>query len=176
MEPEINPIRSARAEYQARRRLQSVDLYFRSPEELAQHRAAAEAGGYSNFNAWLLQMLANATSGTVYPPEYVGGLKREVDKLRGWLDTARDEASDYRVQVKLLQAQRDTLLTLLHGLPEGGEVAAMVRMIAFRQAGRTRGSSRAHAASSGGSVKTRLITRGTGSFSLGSGLASFRAW
>jgi hypothetical protein len=124
MEPQTPKTRSSRAEYQARRRLQSVELYFRSPEELAEHRLAAEAGGYSNFNAWLLQMLANATSGSVYPPEYIEGLKREVEKLRSWLDTARDEASDYRGQVKLLQAQRDTLLTLLHGLPEGGEVAA----------------------------------------------------
>lgn len=133
MEPEVKPIRSARAEYQARRRLQSVELYFRSPEELTQHRLAAEAGGYSNFNAWLLQMLANATSGSVYPPDYVEGLKREVEKLRGWLDTARDEASDYRAQVKLLQAQRDTLLTLLHGLPEGSEVAARFLETASRQ-------------------------------------------
>ena len=97
MEPQAKPIRSARAEYQARRRLQSVELYFRSPDELAQHRAAAEAGGYANFNAWLLQMLANATSGTVYPPEYVEGLKREVEKLRGWLDTAQVVSGQVRI-------------------------------------------------------------------------------
>lgn len=123
MEPVAQEKRS-RAAYQAQRRLQSVTLYFRTPAELAAFKAAAEAGGYANFNAWLLQMLANATSGAVYPPEYVEGLKKEVEKLRGWLDTARDEAADYRAQVKLLQAARDTLLTLLHGLPEGGEVAA----------------------------------------------------
>src|SRR5438552_1026802 len=103
-----------RAAYQAQRRLQCVNLYFRSPAELASHRAAAEAGGYANFNAWLLQMIANATSGSVYPPEYVEGLKREVEKLRDWLDTARDGAADYRAQVKLLQAQRDSLLSLMH--------------------------------------------------------------
>jgi len=99
-------------------------------EELASFRTAAAAGGYeNNFNAWLLQMLANATSGAVYPPEYVDGLKRDVDKLRDWLDTAREEATDYRAQVKLLQAQRDTLLTLLHGLPDGAEVAASLSML-----------------------------------------------
>ncbi|HET6405263.1 MAG TPA: hypothetical protein VFH78_11500, partial [Candidatus Thermoplasmatota archaeon] len=65
-------------------------------------------------------MLANATSGAMYPPEYVEGPKKEVEKLRGWLDTARDEAADDRAQVELLQAAQDTLLTLLHGLPEGG--------------------------------------------------------
>jgi hypothetical protein len=69
-------------------------------------------------------MIANATSGAIYPPEYVEDLKRDVEKLRSWLDTAREEATDYRQQVKLLQAHRDTLLVLLHGLPEGGEVAA----------------------------------------------------
>lgn len=119
-----NQDRPSKARYQARRRLQSVDLYFRSPEELAEHRAAAEAGGYSNFNAWLLQMIANATSGTVYPPEYVEGLCKEVEKLRAWLDTAREEATDYRSQVKVLQAQRDSLLSLMHGLPDGPDVAA----------------------------------------------------
>lgn len=119
------PSKRSRAEYQAKRRTHSVLLYFRSVDELASYRAAAEAGGYGhNFNGWLLQMLANATSGAVYPPEYVEGLKRDVEKLRAWLDTAREEATDYRGQVKLLQAQRDTLLTLLHGLPEGAEVAA----------------------------------------------------
>jgi hypothetical protein len=101
-----------------------VNLYFRNVDELAAHKAAAEAGGYANFNAWLLQMIANATSGSVYPPEYVEGLKREVEKLRAWLDTARDEAADYRSQVKVLQNERDVLLTLLHGLTGGPEIAA----------------------------------------------------
>ncbi len=115
---------ASRAPYQAQRRLQCVNLYFRSIEELAAHKAAAEAGGYANFNAWLLQMLANATSGTVFPPEYVEGIKKEVEKLRGWLDTAREEATDYRGQVKVLQNERDVLLTLLHGVTGGAEIAA----------------------------------------------------
>lgn len=117
--------RPSRAEYQARRRQQSVVLYFRTTEDLLQHREAARASGYEhNFNAWLIQMIANATSGTVFPPEYVEALKRDLEKARSWLDVAREENQDYRAQVKLLQAQRDTLLTLLHGLPDGGEVAA----------------------------------------------------
>jgi hypothetical protein len=114
----------SRAAYQAKRREQSVQLYFRSVEELEAFKAAAEAGGYSNFNAWLLQMLQHATSGAVFPVDYVDGLRKDLEKLRDWLDTAREEATDYRSQVKLLQAQRDALLTLLHNLPEGGEVAA----------------------------------------------------
>ncbi|HUR69796.1 MAG TPA: hypothetical protein VM370_11180 [Candidatus Thermoplasmatota archaeon] len=93
-------------------------------DELAAHRAAAEAGGYANFNAWLLQMIANATSGSVYPPEYVEGLKKEVEKLRSWHDTARDAAADYRAQVKVLQNDRAVLLTLLHGVTGGAEIAA----------------------------------------------------
>lgn len=124
MQTETTQVGGSRAEYQARRRFQCVNLYFRSVEELAAHKAAAEAGGYANFNAWLLQMIANATSGSVYPPEYVEGLKREVEKLRAWLDTARDEAADYRAQVKVLQNERDVLLTLLHGLTGGPEIAA----------------------------------------------------
>lgn len=117
--------RPSRADYQARRRHQSVVLYFRSAEELDTHRAAAAASGYEhNFNAWLLQMVANATSGTVFPPEYVEAIKKDLEKARTWLETAREENQDYRGQVKLLQAQRDTLLMLLHGLPEGADVAA----------------------------------------------------
>lgn len=117
--------RPSRADYQAKRRQQSVVLYFRSVDELDSHRAAALASGYEhNFNAWLLQMVANATSGTVFPPEYVEALKKDIEKARAWLETAREENQDYRGQVKLLQAQRDTLLTLLHTLPDGADVAA----------------------------------------------------
>ena len=124
MQAEPTQLRANRASYQAQRRLQCVNLYFRSVEDLAAHKAAAEAGGYSNFNAWLLQMIANATSGSVYPPEYVEGLRRETEKLRAWLDAAREEAADYRAQVKVLQNERDVLLTLLHGLTGGPEIAA----------------------------------------------------
>ncbi|MFA5860881.1 MAG: hypothetical protein WDA16_04220 [Candidatus Thermoplasmatota archaeon] len=113
-----------RRAYQASRRAQAVMLYFRSVDELAAYRAAAEEGGYAKFNTWILQMLANAGSGSLFPPEYVDGLKRELEKTRSWLETSRDENADYRAQLKLLQAQRDTLLTLLHGLPDGAEVAA----------------------------------------------------
>lgn len=113
-----------RRAYQAQRRAQAVTLYFRSPEELAAYRSAAGEGGYATFNAWILQMLANAGSGSLFPPEYVDGLRRDLEKTRSWLETSRDENQDYRGQLKLLQAQRDTLLTLLHGLPEGAEVAA----------------------------------------------------
>jgi hypothetical protein len=120
-----NQVRPSRADYQARRRQQSVVLYFRSAEELAEHRLAAAASGYEhNFNAWLLQMIRNATSGSVFPPEYVEAIKRDLEKARSWLETAREENQDYRAQVKVMQAQRDTLLTLLHGLPDGAEVAA----------------------------------------------------
>lgn len=127
--PETNeleklPKTKDRRAYQAQRRAQAVTLYFRSPEELAAYRTAAAEGGYATFNAWILQMLANAGSGSLYPPEYVDGLRRDLEKTRAWLETARDENQDYRAQLKLLQAQRDTLLTLLHGLPDGPEVAA----------------------------------------------------
>ena len=93
-----------RRAYQASRRAQAVMLYFRTPDDLAAYRAAEE-GGYATFNAWLLQMLANAGSGSRFPSEYVDGLKRELAKARSWLETSRDENADYRSQVKLLQAQ-----------------------------------------------------------------------
>jgi hypothetical protein len=54
----------------------------------------------------------------------VEAIKRDLEKARSWLETAREENQDYRAQVKVMQAQRDTLLTLLHGLPDGAEVAA----------------------------------------------------
>jgi hypothetical protein len=67
--------------------------------------------------------LANATSGNLYPPDYVNGLKAEVAKLRAWLEKAREECDDYRAQIKALQAQRDTAVVLLAGLPDGAELA-----------------------------------------------------
>lgn len=114
----------SRASYQALRRKQSATIYFQSEQDLAAHKLVARDSGYPNFNAWILQMVQNAQSGSVYPPEYVEGIKKDADKLRSWLDAAREEASDYRAQLKHLQSQRDMLLTILHGFPEGGEVAA----------------------------------------------------
>lgn len=120
------PRQPSRAAYQARRRAQTVDLYFRSVEELEAFKGLAHAAGYKNFNAWLLQMLANATSGAVYPPEYVDGLRRDLDRAREWLEAARDEVSDYRSQVRLLQQQRDALAAIVHKLGDATQVAKIL--------------------------------------------------
>ena len=123
----ISTTRPSRADYQAKRRAQSVDLYFRSPQELSSFRAAAEAAGYPNFNAYLLQLLANATSGAIYPPEYVDGLRRDLERARAWLEASRDENSDYRAQVKALQQQRDALLLLAQRSGAAEPAAAIVQ-------------------------------------------------
>jgi hypothetical protein len=113
-----------RAAYQKERRRAAVLLYFRSETELAEFKAMAKASGYSHFNQYLLQMLHNATSGSLYPPEFVEGLKQDAERLRRWLETARDESDSYCAQVRTLLQQRDVLLVLIHGLPTGAEVAA----------------------------------------------------
>lgn len=107
--------RPSRAAYQAKRRLQHHDLYFRSPEELAlfQQMAAAQGYGSRMFNAWLLQKVAEATSGSLYSPEYVSGLEKELERVRGWLDSARDENAAQRAELRTLQQQRDALLALV---------------------------------------------------------------
>lgn len=111
----VNRARPSRAAYQAQRRLQAHTLYFDSTEDLARHKAMAQAQGYGNrhFNAWLLQMVANGTSGSLYPPEYVSGLEKELGRVRGWLEAARDENAAQRAEVRTLQQQRDALLALV---------------------------------------------------------------
>lgn len=112
------------AEYQKARRRQSVLIYFQSEHQREDFRARSRAAGFSSFSGWLLQMVINATSGSVFPPEYIEGLRQEADRLRRWLETAREESDEYRRQARTLQDQRDHLIVLLHGLPTGAEVAA----------------------------------------------------
>lgn len=118
-------VRPSRADYQRQRRALLHDLYFKSVQEKASLREMAEADGYAHdFNAWLLLKVHAAMSGSIYPPEYVEGLKAQLERVSGWHDTARDEATSYRAEVATLRQQRETLLYLLTELPGGAEVAA----------------------------------------------------
>ena len=116
--------RESKAEYQRQRRTLSVALYFRSIGEKKAYKAMAAAAGYSNFNAWLCQMIANATQGRLYPEGYVEELQQEVERLRKQLEGARMTVEDYHAQTRDLLRQRDELLTILHGLPTGAHAAA----------------------------------------------------
>ena len=117
-------VRPSRAEYQRQRRLLLHDLYFKSQTEKEELRALAAADGYGHdFNAWLLLKVHASLSGSVFPVEYVEGLKTQLERVTGWHEAARDEAQAYRAEVKTLQQQKDTLLFLLNGLPGGAEVA-----------------------------------------------------
>lgn len=102
----------------------SLRVVFSSMEEKDQIQAMAAKAGYFSASAWMLQMIQNGASGSLYPPEYVEGLKSETERLRRWLESSREEAEDYKQQVKRLQSQRDSLLLLLHGLPNGADVVA----------------------------------------------------
>src|SRR5882672_7669343 len=116
--------RAQMAEYQAERRSRSLTLYFPSREEMDRFHSIAHANGYGrNFSGWGLLMLHHATSGHLYPPEYVDDLKREGERLREWLEKARDEAEDYRPQIKILQGKVNTALVLFAGLEEGAQLA-----------------------------------------------------
>lgn len=109
---------------QRERAANSTRVYFADPAEMEHFRFLAKKSGYPQFSKWIVQMLHNAVGGSLYPPEYVEGLKAEGERLRRWLDASREEADDYKQQVRRLQSQRDSLLILIHGLPTGAEVAA----------------------------------------------------
>lgn len=113
-----------RQEYNRARRRQVVEVYFQSEGQLAALKERSRAAGYQHFSPWIVQMVLNATSGTIYQPEFVEGLKQEGERLRRWLETTREEAEEYRRQVRVLQEQRDRLLLLVQGLPSGAEVTA----------------------------------------------------
>lgn len=121
------------AEYNRQRRKASHQLFFENRETLERFQGMARASGYASFNKWLLQMIMNATSGSLYPPDYVESLKAESDRLRRWLENTREEAEDLRAQVKMLQSQRDALIVLMHGLPTGPEAAARFLTKAARE-------------------------------------------
>ena len=102
------------AAYMRARRAHTVSLYFRTRAEKEHFQAQAAAMGYAkNFNAWLLQMLANATGGNVYPPGYVEGIAKDLEKTRGWLEARDQEIQELRAENKNLLRQREDLRVLL---------------------------------------------------------------
>src|SRR5581483_4013604 len=117
----------SRAAYQAERRKHSILVTFKDQAEKASFEADAEAAGYASFNAYLLQLLHNATSGVLYPPDYVEGLRSEVEKLRAWLDQAREENVDLRRDLKALQANEMNLGWILNDVPDGKEILERYR-------------------------------------------------
>ncbi|SRR5581483_3306985 len=115
----------AASEYWKERRDRSSTVYWPTLMDLRARKEQARLAGFgSDFSAWVVQMVANAISGSVFPPEYVESLKQEVERLRRWLETAREETEEYRKQNRRLQEQREKLIVLLHGLPTGAEVVA----------------------------------------------------
>lgn len=122
--PPTQEQRARLAEHCRGRHKRSVRVYFKTLEEMERYQLMAERAGYAAFTPWIMQMLANASGGSLYPPEYVEGLKTETERLRRWLESAREEAEDYKQQVRRLQSQRDSLLLLVHGLPNGPDVVA----------------------------------------------------
>ena len=118
----------ATAAYQRERRARIVGVCFPSLEDLAAKQKMAEKAGYAhNFAGWLLQQIQNATSGNVYPPEYVEGLRKEAERLREWLESAQEQVSDYRARERVLQAQRDDLLLLVTKKDPEGAAAFLAK-------------------------------------------------
>lgn len=107
--------RPSRAAYQKERRKQLHDLYFPNVAEKARFEAMAARAGYPSLNAYLLQLLANASSGVVFPREYVETLQRDLERVRSWLDAAKDENADLRVRLKSAEAARDAAVALVQG-------------------------------------------------------------
>lgn len=102
------------AAYMRARRTHTISLYFRSPAEKERLQARAAAMGYPrNFNAWILQMLANATGGNVYPPGYVDGIAKDLERTRGWLEARDQEIQELRAENKNLLRQREDFRVLL---------------------------------------------------------------
>jgi hypothetical protein len=118
-------VRPSRAEYQRERRALLHYLYLPSAAEKARlHDLAALEGFGHDFNAWLILKVYAALSGNVYPAGYVEGMKGDLERVRGWLESAREDASASAQEVKVLRAQKDTLLFLLNELPGGAQVVS----------------------------------------------------
>lgn len=117
--------RASRAEYQKERRRLLHDLYFPSVEEKARLQALAAVEGFGHdFNAWLLLKLYASLSGNVYPAGYVEGIQADLERVRGWLESSREDAASSAAEVKALRARLEVLLVMVSELPAGGEIVA----------------------------------------------------
>lgn len=103
-----------RTAYMRERRKHAMTLYFKDPAEKELYEGLArEAGYHRNPNGYILQMLANARSGAIVPPEVLEGLRKDVEKLKEWLDQAREENAELRSENRLLRREASDLRVLV---------------------------------------------------------------
>ncbi|MFA5860685.1 MAG: hypothetical protein WDA16_03225 [Candidatus Thermoplasmatota archaeon] len=114
--------RDSRAAYMRTRKRGSVQVYFKDEEERAQFEALATSQGYKNFSGWIVQTLITASTGTVFPADYVAGLQRDVDKYRAWVRQKDEEITELRRDLRLVEAAREdmrvVLASIAHRVPE----------------------------------------------------------
>ena len=116
-------VRGSRAEYQKERRRLLHDRYFPSAMEKARLQGLAAVEGFGHdFNGWLLLKLYGSLSGNVYPAGYVEGIQTDLERVRGWLESAREDAASSAAEVKALRARLDLLLLMVSEMPSGSEI------------------------------------------------------
>lgn len=93
-----------------------MPVYFRDAATKSNAQAKAASMGYSGCSAWILQMIEVATSGQVYPSEYVEDLRSELERLRRWVEQKDEQIASLRKDVRLAEIQKDDLYTVLAGL------------------------------------------------------------
>lgn len=114
--PDREDRRGYMREYMRDRRRASLTVYFSDESEKARFEGIATAQGYARFSAWVVQMLYNASSGSLHPAEYVAGLEREVAKYRSWLEQKDQEIVELRRDLRVCEAQREDLRVVLAAL------------------------------------------------------------
>ena len=78
---------------------------FPSAEEKAHLQGLAAVEGFGHdFNGWLLLKLHGSLSGNVYPAGYVEGIQTDLERVRGWLESAREDAASSAAEAKALRA------------------------------------------------------------------------
>ena len=129
VEPRTEPRK--RTAYMRVRRKRSMTLAFRSPDEKARYEDLAQRASGMSLNAFVLELLAQATSGNVYPTGYVEDLKARLDKLTLRYDTLQDELAELRAELKVVRQEKEDYRVLATELlakdtapPTGPQAAA----------------------------------------------------
>lgn len=116
-----------RRAYASEKRKAGIPIYFASLEEKARYQALAKAEGASTFNAWVMQKLLAATSGTVVPAGVVEDLRAHVERYRSWIEQKDAEIAELRRDLRMAQAQRDDLRVVLAALSPSTSIVKEAR-------------------------------------------------
>lgn len=103
-------------EWRQSKRGAGMNLYWANPEEKAALMELSREQGYASFTDWIRQMVRNGVTAASTSTEYVAQLKRDVERLRVWVEQKDQQIEDLRRQLREADLQKEDLRVVLAGL------------------------------------------------------------